>query len=54
MRTLFSLLMLSLLFTGCTNYSFQPQDTAPQTEYDKMVKSQQQALTEQQNAVLNN
>jgi len=54
MRTLFSLLLFSALFAGCTNYSFEPQDTAPQTEYDKIVKSQQQALLEQQNSVLNN
>jgi hypothetical protein len=54
MRTLFSLLLLSTLFTGCTNYSFEPQNTAPQNEHDKIVKSQQQALTEQQNSVLNN
>jgi len=54
MRTLFSLLLFSALFAGCTNYSFEPQDTAPQTEHDKIVKSQQQALLEQQNSVLNN
>lgn len=54
MRTLFSLIAVTVLFTGCTGYTFEPQDKAPQTEHDKMVKAQQRALAEQQNSVLNN
>lgn len=53
MRTLLSLIAVTALFTGCT-YTFEPQDKAPQTEHDKMVKAQQRALAEQQNSVLNN
>ena len=54
MRMLLSLIAVTALFTGCTGYTFEPQDKAPQTEHDKIVKAQQRALAEQQNSVLNN
>ena len=54
MKIFFYLITASILFIGCSNITFQPRDTAPQTEHDKMVKAQQRALEEQQNSVLNN
>jgi len=54
MRTFFYLIAVLALLTGCTNYTFEPQNKAPQTEHDRLIQAQQHALQEQQNSVLNN
>jgi len=54
MRIFFYFIVILGLFTGCTNYTFEPKNKAPQNEHEKLVQAQQHALQEQQNSVLNN
>ena len=47
-------IILSLFFaTGCSDYVVAPE-SAPQTEHDKRIKAQHNALMEQQQAALDN
>jgi dihydroorotase-like cyclic amidohydrolase len=46
-------LILAVLMTGCTNFTLQPDDTPPQTQQEKLVKAQQEALKQQQQTTLN-
>jgi hypothetical protein len=41
------------MMNGCAQFSFQPEDTPPQTEHDKLVKAQQKALAQQREVTLN-
>jgi PBP1b-binding outer membrane lipoprotein LpoB len=43
-----------LLINGCSGYTFEPINTPPKTEHEAMVKEQQNALTQQQEMILNN
>lgn len=54
MKSFFYLITASILFTGCTNLTFQSGDTAPKTEHDKIIYNQQQALKDQQQAAIDN
>ncbi|MCF6206841.1 MAG: hypothetical protein L3J47_08150 [Sulfurovum sp.] len=54
MKNLFYLTLFALLMNGCTGYTFEPENTAPQTEHDMLVKKQQQALAQQQEMLLDN
>jgi len=49
----FTLLTLGCLMTGCSSFTFEPENRAPQTELDQVVQSQQEALQQQQQAALN-
>jgi len=54
MKSFFYLITASILFAGCTNFTFQPEHTAPKTEHDKIIYNQQQALKAQQEAAIDN
>jgi hypothetical protein len=42
-----------MFLSGCTGYTFEPENSAPKNEYEAVVKAQQGALTQQQEAILN-
>ena len=53
-KQLFFTTLFALLLSGCTDYTLEPANTAPQNEHDMIVKKQQQALQEQQQMALDN
>jgi PBP1b-binding outer membrane lipoprotein LpoB len=53
-KNLFYAALFTLLLNGCTDYTFEPAQTAPKNEHDMIVQKQQQALAEQQEAILDN
>ena len=48
-----TMLTLAVLMTGCTTFTLEPGDTPPQTEHEKLVKAQQEALAQQEQTTLN-
>jgi len=46
-------LAATAFFTGCAQFTFEPENTPPKTELDQVVQAQQGAMTEQQDSVLN-
>jgi len=53
LKTLLYLIASSLFFSGCSGYTFEPENSAPKNEHEAVVKAQQSALTEQQEIMLN-
>jgi hypothetical protein len=48
------MISMILWLSGCAGYTFEPIDTPPATEHEAIVKSQQNALSQQQKMLLNN
>jgi len=53
MKILLYATSLSIFFTGCSNFTFEPEHTPPKSELEQIIQSQQSAMTEQEEAVLN-
>lgn len=53
MKQFVTMLTLAVLMTGCTTFTLEPGDTPPQTEHEKLVKAQQEALAQQEQTTLN-
>jgi len=54
MKTLLITLTFGALMTGCAEFTFEPEDAPPKTELEHVVQKQQNALSEQEQAILNN
>ena len=53
MKALLYVTTLSIFFTGCATFTFEPENTPPKSELDQVIQSQQSAMTEQEEAALN-
>jgi len=53
MTKLIFMTALGIFFTGCSNFTFEPESTPPKNEYDQIVHAQKSAMAEQQEAALN-
>ncbi len=53
MKTVFYILVTGLLFTGCTEFGFEPAGSPPKTSYEKNVKTVKDNLAHQQSMALN-
>jgi PBP1b-binding outer membrane lipoprotein LpoB len=53
MRTAFTLLGAFFILSGCSGWSLEPSDKAPDNEYEKRIYQQQDALEQQRETMLN-
>jgi hypothetical protein len=53
LKTIIYTLAVTALFTGCAEFTFEPESTPPETELDQVVQAQQEVMTEQEDSALN-
>jgi predicted small lipoprotein YifL len=53
MRRIWTAIAALFMLNGCGGWTLEPSDKAPETEYEKRIYQQQDALEQQQRTMLN-